>query len=152
MCVWRPIEHIFFPACLSVWKVHFFTFSWFWNSRFVISPKICPCILAFFPKYAPVSPFWLYRIQGHKRYRGIILNKVHIVQWSFWKGFLNSVPKTMPGTDLTLLVLPVFPSWFFIVHPALFTGDWQKCLLVILCSPVTSILANRAHANKERRG
>ena len=34
---------------------HFFTFLWFSNSGSVISPKICPCIHPFFPKYAPVS-------------------------------------------------------------------------------------------------
>ena len=33
-------------------------------------PQICPCIHPF---------FLLYRIQGHKRYRCIVLNKVHIV-------------------------------------------------------------------------
>ena len=85
---WHPIEHIFVPACSSVRKVHFFlTFLWFWNFRPVISPKICPCILRIFPKYAPVSPlllivldiYWIYI--GHKRYRGITLNKVHIVHW-----------------------------------------------------------------------
>ena len=30
------------------------------------------------PLYPPLLP---YRIQGHKKYRGIVLNKVHIVQW-----------------------------------------------------------------------
>ena len=53
--VWHPIKHVFVPACSSVRKVHLFTFLWFWNSRYVISPKICPCILPFFPKYAPSS-------------------------------------------------------------------------------------------------
>ena len=53
--VWHPIKHVFVPACSSVQKVHLFTFLWFWNSRYVISPKICPCILPFFPKYAPSS-------------------------------------------------------------------------------------------------
>ena len=48
----------------------FSTFLWFSNSRSMISPKIYPFSL-------------LYRIQGHKRYRGIVLNKVHIVHWGW---------------------------------------------------------------------
>ena len=69
--VWYHIVHIFVPAYSSVRKLHFFTFLWFSNSRSVISPKICPCIYPF---------FLLYQIQGHTRYRGIVLNKVHIAQ------------------------------------------------------------------------
>ena len=67
----RELEHIFVPACLSVRKIHFSHFCDFRNCRSVISPKICPCI-------HPI--FLLYQLQGHIRYRGIVLNKVHIVQ------------------------------------------------------------------------
>ena len=46
----------------------------------MISPKICHCIHPFFRNYGPINPFFLlYRIQRHKRYSVIVLDKVHNV-------------------------------------------------------------------------
>ena len=59
----------------------FSTFLWFSNSRSVISPKICPRIHPFFPKYAPVSTPSSYRIRRRVIRDTGASSKVHIMKW-----------------------------------------------------------------------
>ena len=64
----------FVPACSSVRKIHLFTFLRFSNSDLWFPSKYA---LVFTPSFLN-NPFSLYCI----RYRGIVLNKVHIVHWT----------------------------------------------------------------------
>ena len=72
-----PIVHMFVPACSFI---HIFVIS---NSNSVISPLNMPLYPPLRPQICPCNhPFsLLYCIQGHFRYRGIVLNKQHIVHY-----------------------------------------------------------------------
>ena len=86
-----PIEHLFVPAGLSVRKIHFFTFLWFSHSRSVISPKICPCIHHFFPKYAPVSTPSSYCI-GHR-----VIKETGALCWTICYTLCNVLKEMLSG-------------------------------------------------------
>ena len=79
-----PIEHILVPAFLSARKIRLFTFLWFSNSDLWFPRKYAlvstPSFL-YMPLFPPLL-LVLYRIQDHKKYRGIVVNKVHIVHWT----------------------------------------------------------------------
>ena len=84
------IQHIFIPTRSVARKTLLWTFSWASNSKFEIFLELYPCsnyrILAFF---TPIS-VWIhgnsiippYHTQGDFGYRGILLYKQHIVQWT----------------------------------------------------------------------
>ena len=84
------IQHILIPTRSVARKTLLWTFSWASNSKFEIFLELYPCsnyrILAFF---TPIS-VWIhgnsiippYHTQGDFGYRGILLYKQHIVQWT----------------------------------------------------------------------
>ena len=70
----------------------------------------------------PPPHFLLYQIQGHKRYRGIVLNEVHIVHWKEDSDFAN-----IPGGTYSSLSAPL-SSTAKIAPTSLVSGWFQQGL------------------------